>query len=199
MTSSTARSADRRFLRHAILPALLWVGQLALAADLRDVEVERDEDRYRLESEAWFDASPEEMFRVLSDYDLFEKFTSALVETRNIEPDEKGRPQFFARMEGCVLLFCKSFVRRGHLELDPHSEIVAVADPAQSDFKYCHERWRLVREGEGTLLIYTFEMEPGFWVPPVVGPYVIMRTLRDGGRDAIDRIEALAQGREPKP
>jgi hypothetical protein len=33
----------------------------------------------------------------------------------------------------------------------------------------------------------------------VVGPYVIMRTLRDGGRDAIDRIEALAQGREPKP
>jgi len=35
-------------------------------------------------------------------------------------------------------------------------------------------------------------------VPPVIGPYYIKRTLRDGGRDAVDRIEALAQGREPK-
>jgi hypothetical protein len=33
----------------------------------------------------------------------------------------------------------------------------------------------------------------------VIGPYLIKRTLRDDGRDAIDRIEALAQGREPKP
>ncbi len=177
---------------------LLWIGSIGVTAELRDIEVARDEDRYRLVSEAWFAASPEDMYRVLSDYDLFEQFTSAFVEARNIEPDEQGRPRFFARMEGCVLLFCKSFVRRGHLELEPPSEIVAVVDPAVSDFKHSHERWRLVRDGDGTLLVYTFEMEPGFWVPPVIGPYVIMRTLRDEGRDAIDRIEALAQGREPK-
>ncbi|MEX0975856.1 MAG: SRPBCC family protein [Woeseia sp.] len=198
MTSSATSPAGRKILRCTFGLILLWFGAISVAAELRDIEVERDEDRYRLVSEAWFAASPEDMYRVLSDYDLFEKFTSAFVEARNIEPDEQGRPRFFARMEGCVLLFCKSFVRRGHLELAPHSEIVAVVDPAVSDFKYCHERWRLVRDGDGTLLVYTFEMEPGFWVPPVIGPYVIMRTLRDGGRDAIDRIEALAQGREPK-
>ncbi len=198
MTSSATRPVCRRFSRCILGLTLLWLGSIAAAAELRDVEVERDEDRYRLVSEAWFAASPEDMYRVLSDYDLFEKFSSAFVEARNIEPDEQGRPRYFARTEGCVLLFCKSFVRRGHLELEPHSEIVAIADPAVSDFKHCHERWRLEREGDGTLLIYTFEMEPGFWVPPVIGPYVIMRTLRAEGRDAIDRIEALAQGREPE-
>jgi hypothetical protein len=74
-----------------------------------------------------------------------------------------------------------------------------VAEPAKSDFKFSRERWRLVKDGEGTLLIYDFEMEPAFWVPPVIGPYVIKRSLASGGVDAIDRIEALAQGRTPKP
>ena len=46
-------------------------------------------------------------------------------------------------------------------------------------------------------MIYNFEMDLGFWVPPVIGPYYIKRTLKRGGEDAIQRIEALAQGRDP--
>jgi hypothetical protein len=55
-----------------------------------------------------------------------------------------------------------------------------------------------VPEGEGTLMIYEFEMVPDFWVPPVIGPFYIMRALRSGGERAIDRIEALARGKEPE-
>jgi hypothetical protein len=176
---------------------LVLAARLAVPADLRTIEVEREDDRYSLRSEAYFAASRAELYRVLTNYDLFEQFSSAYVETRNVEEDEKGRPRFFTRMQGCVLLFCRSFVRRGYLLLTPKSEIVAVAEPEDSDFNYSRERWRLQTEGEGTLLIYDFEMEPGFWVPPVIGPYVIKRSLRTGGSDAIDRIEALALGRTP--
>ena len=41
-------------------------------------------------------------------------------------------------------------------------------------------------------MIYEFEMEPDFWVPPVIGPYYIKRALRSGGMNAIKRIERLA-------
>jgi hypothetical protein len=129
---------------------------------------------------------------LLIDYEKFEKFTSAIVESSNVEPDEKGRPGFYARMEGCVLLFCKSFIRNGYLLLTPMTEIVAIADPEESDFKYSRERWQLIPEGEGTLMIYDFEMEPAFWVPPVIGPFFIQRTLRRGANRAVDRIERLA-------
>ena len=169
-----------------------------MPAVLRTVEVDREENRYSLRSEAYFAASREDLYRVLTNYDLFEQFSSAYVETRNVEEDEQGRPRFFARMQGCVLLFCKEFVRHGYLLLKPNSEIVAIAEPEGSDFDYSRERWRLKPEGDGTLLIYDFEMEPGFWVPPVIGPYVIKRSLRAGGGDAIDRIEALALGRTPE-
>jgi hypothetical protein len=191
------QTAKRKLSGSALGLLLVLAARLAVPADLRTIEVEREDDRYSLRSEAYFAANRADLYRVLTNYDLFEQFSSAYVETRNVEEDEQGRPRFFTRMQGCVLLFCRSFVRRGYLLLTPKSEIVAVAEPEDSDFNYSRERWRLQTEGEGTLLIYDFEMEPGFWVPPVIGPYVIKRSLRAGGSDAIDRIEALALGRTP--
>jgi hypothetical protein len=47
-------------------------------------------------------------------------------------------------------------------------------------------------------MIYDFEMEPGFWVPPIIGPFVIKRALRASGGNAVGRIEAVALGKEPK-
>lgn len=177
---------------------LLSCGGPAYAADLREVLVERDEDHYTLKSSAWFEVSPDALYAVLTNHDLFTRFTSAIVESRNVEPDEHGRPRFYSRMEGCVVLFCKSFIRKGHLELEPQTVIVAISDPDESDFKLSREQWELVPENDGTLLIYEFEMEPDFWVPPVIGPFYIMRALRSGGEKAINRIEALAMGKEPK-
>ncbi|MEX2496609.1 MAG: SRPBCC family protein [Woeseia sp.] len=167
------------------------------AADLRSVEVEREDDRYLLTSEAWLAASREEVYRVLTDYDLFVQFSSAYVESRNLEADARGRPRFFTRLQGCLLFYCRSVVRHGYLLLKPGSEIIAIADPEGSDFEYSRERWRLESEEGGTLLRYDFETIPRMWVPPVIGPYVIKRSLRSNGVEAIGRIEALARGRTP--
>ncbi|HEX7062750.1 MAG TPA: SRPBCC family protein [Woeseiaceae bacterium] len=188
-----------------MIPRLLHTSMLLLAAggaaaaDLREISVEYENDRYYLQSEVWFAAPREEIYRVLTDYDDYERISSAFVEAYDVAPDEQGRPRFFTRMEGCLLLFCRSVERFGYLLLQPREEIVAVTEPARSDFKFCRERWRLERDGEGTLLYYDFEMEPDFWVPPVIGPWIIKRTLAHDGMDAIGRIEALALGKTPKP
>lgn len=183
-----------------VLPALLLVlvTSAAGAADLKDVTVDRVDGRYVLTSETLMDASQQEVYAVLTNYDLFLKFSSAFTESRNVEPDEEGRPQFYNRMEGCVLMFCVSFERFGHLVLTPRSYIVAIVDPEKSDFKHSVESWELVEDDDKTLLIYKFEMEPAFWVPPLIGPFYIRRALRAGAVDAVDRIEAIAQGREPE-
>jgi hypothetical protein len=184
-------------------PALLLAGCLcscapALAADLQEVTVERVEDRYRLRSETLFDASAASLYVVLTDYDQFEKISSVFTVSRSIGPDELGRPQFYNAMEGCVLFFCVSFERYGHLELDPETRIRAIVDPDRSDFKYSVESWQLLEADGRTRLIYEFEMEPAFWVPPVIGPFYIRRALRAGAVRAVDRIEAMALGKEPE-
>ncbi len=179
--------------------ALLCAASAAMTADLRNISVEYEDSRYYVVSEVWLAAPPEDVYRVLTDYDLFVRFTSAFVETYDVAPDEQGRPRFYTRMQGCMLLYCKVLERAGYLLLEPQSEIVAVAVPEKSDFRYCRERWRLVEESGGTLMRYDFEMEPDFWVPPVIGPWIIKRTLREDGIDVIDRIESLARGETPKP
>ena len=180
-----------------LLGAVLFLQSFALrSAELQDVQVDLRNERYFLNSTVYFDVSPQALYAVVSDFDKFDKFTSAIVESRNTGPDEYGRPGFYSRMEGCVLLFCKSFVRNGYLLLTPIAEIVAIANPGESDFKFSHERWQLISDREGTLLIYDFEMEPDFWVPPIIGPFVIQRALRSGAVRAVNRIEKLAQAVE---
>ena len=185
-------SFHAKILSVTLAALLLLSSGPSRSADLRDVEVDLVDARYRLTSETYFDVTPDALYAVLSDFELFEQFTSAIVESRNLDPDDLGRPGFFARMEGCVLFYCKSFVRVGHVSLSPIDEIIAVADPEESDFLFSREVWTLVPEGEGTVMIYDFELEPAFWVPPVVGPIYIQSVLRKGAERAVDRIEALA-------
>jgi ribosome-associated toxin RatA of RatAB toxin-antitoxin module len=187
-----------KFLAILLGAALMPQSPAPQAAELIDVQVDLRNKRYRLYSEVQFDVGPKALYELLIDYEKFEKFTSAIVESKNIEPDERGRPGFYARMEGCVLLFCKSFIRNGYLLLTPIAEIVAIANPEESDFEFSRERWQLIPDSNGTLMIYDFEMEPAFWVPPVIGPYFIQRTLRRGAHRAVDRIEALAIAIEPE-
>ena len=171
---------------------LLLQGLPAVAAELRDVVVKKEGDRYHLTSVTYFDATQSQLYNTLIDFDKYPLFSSAFVEAENREPDEQGRPRFYTRMEGCAMLFCKTYIRVGYLELQPKFAIVAMVDPEESNFAYSRERWQLIPEGEGTLMIYNFEMEPGFWVPPIIGPYVIKRALRSGGSNAVNRIEAVA-------
>ena len=102
-------------------------------------------------------------------------------------------------MQGCVLLYCHTFVRRGYLLLTPKHDIIAVSEPEKSDFEFSREQWQLSAEGEGTVMIYQFEMEPSFWLPPFIGPYYLKRVLKSGSIRTIQRIEAIARGERPMP
>lgn len=172
---------------------LLFLSGLALAADLRNVSVERIDGVYTMRSEVWFDASIEQMYAVLLDWDLSTEFSSVVVESRNLEPDEQGRPQFYNRNEACVAFFCKSFERFGFVEHKPHEFIRAAIYPEKSDFHVSDEHWTFREEGDGTMVHYELAFKPKFFVPPLIGPYLIKRKLRNDSGDALDRIEAIAR------
>jgi len=172
---------------------LLCVTATAGAAEMRSVEVDRIEGRYVMRSEVRFAASVEAVYSVFANYDLSTQFSGAIVESRNIKAVQGGQPGFYILNRGCVLFFCKSFERYGYVELEPYKIIRASIDPERSDFHLSNESWRFERDGTGTVVTYDLEFKPKFWVPPVIGPYVIKRKLRDDGGDAVDRIEAIAQ------
>ncbi len=173
---------------------LLAVSALtAGAAEMRSVEVEKIDGRYVMRSEVHFAASVEAVYSVFANYDLSTQFSGAIVEARNIDAEEGGLPGFYVRNRGCVLFFCTSFERYGYVEREPYKIIRASVDPARSDFHLSNESWQFESEGQGTVVTYDLEFEPKFWVPPVIGPYVIKRKLRDDGGEAVKRIESIAR------
>ncbi len=180
----------------ACLPLLLSLLPLnaAVAADMRSVEVDYEDGYYTMQSEVWFDASIEQVWEVFRQWDLSTQFSSAIVDARDIEPDETGRAGYYIRHKGCVLFFCLSFERHGYVEHEPLSVLRAFADPERSDFSRADETWTFVPENGGTVVTYHLDMKPKFWVPPGIGPWVIKRKLKNDGGDAIDRIEKIAQG-----
>ncbi|HNP37855.1 MAG TPA: SRPBCC family protein [Woeseiaceae bacterium] len=169
----------------------------AIAADLKSIIVEYEDGVYTVDSEVWFDADQRAVYAVFADWDLAVRFSSAIVESRNTAPDADGNPGYFVRNEGCILFFCKSFVRNGTVRSQPISLLQASADPAHSDFELSDERWSFRSEDGGTIVNYSLKMKPAFWVPPLIGPYLIKRKLRNDSGDALNRIEQIAKDWKP--
>ena len=183
-------SAAKALLLLALLPLT------ASAAELSRIDVDYEGGVYTVESEVRFDAGQHALYAVMSDWDIATQFSNAFVASHNIAPDETGRSGFYVRNHGCVLFYCKTFERSGYVQRDPDRLIEASADPARSDFEFSDERWLFRRDGDTTVVNYSLRMKPSFWIPPLIGPYVIKRKLRDDSADALDRIERMAQQRE---
>jgi hypothetical protein len=74
-------------------------------------------------------------------------------------------------------MFCKRVVQVQDVTRPGEYVIEAVIVPSVSDFRSGFARWQLRPQGESTLLSFSHRFEPDFWVPPVIGPWIIKRTL----------------------
>ncbi len=182
-------------MRAALVVLLAAVGLplTVQAAEMRSLNVDYADKRYTMRSEVWFDAPIEHVYDVFRRWDLSTQFSSAIVESRDMQPDDLGRPQYYVRNRGCVLFFCVTAERQGYVESRPTEVLRAFANPETSDFLLSNETWTFAEENGGTVVVYHLQMRPKFWVPPGIGPYLIKRKLKNSGGDAIDRIELIAR------
>ena len=133
------------------------------------------------------------VFQALTDYEHFSDLSSRYIESRFIDPAPNGQLRIYTQVEGCVWFFCRTVSRYAQLELNPDIHITATVEPEESDVSYGVEVWELEAVQGGTQVSYRHDMEPKFWVPPVVGLWAIRRALNKDALSAAERIEALAQ------
>ncbi len=68
--------------------------------------------------------------------------------------------------------------------------------PEHSDLKFGFARWDLESQEGGTRVVYDMKMKPDFWIPPLIGSYLLKRSLTKAGGKAAQRVEDLALGKE---
>jgi hypothetical protein len=187
--------------RTAAAFAALAASAAAVAVTMDQLEVKRQRSRYSLEAEARLAASPEAIYAVLTDFEDngYSRISRAYKESRYLEPAADGTPLVYTRLEGCALWHCMSLERTERLETKAPHWIKSTTLPEGSNFKHSTSEWVLERDGENTKMTYKLEMEPDFFVPPVVGPWYLKRTLSQGGQRAVVRIERLARQLDGRP
>jgi hypothetical protein len=187
-------------LRKTLVLVAIGVGyaSASMPATLRNVDVSRRQERYRVVADTHLAASPEAIYKVLMDFDedRYQRISDIYKESSYLPPDTDGTPLVYTRVEGCLLRYCRSMSRVERLEVVTPQFIRSRTVPERSDFKYSMSEWTFEPEGDGTRLTYLMEMEPDFWLPPFVGPWFLKRTLVRGAPAAIDQIELLAQQEE---
>jgi len=176
------------------------VAGYGFSATLKTVDVKRNHDRYQVVADTHLAATPSAIYAVLMDFDhdRYQQISEIYKESRYLPPDADGTPLVYTRVEGCLLLFCRSMRRVERIEVMKPRFIRATAVPERSDFNYSLAEWTLEPEGDGTRVVYRMEMEPAFWLPPFVGPWFLKRTLLHGAPAAVGRIEELAQALEQR-
>jgi hypothetical protein len=184
----------------ALAAAGLWLlAAGAGAAEFRTLELIRQEKTFRVESDVYLAAPPSGVYRVLSDYDDFERLSSVFVDSRMLEPIENGTGIVFFHMKGCVLFFCREVQLIERIDVEPETRIEVTIIPERSEMRRGWASWDIEPDGEGTLVRYVAEVEPEFWIPPLIGPLVIRAVLLTRGARAARRLEALAAGRPIPP
>lgn len=191
-------TSDSSRLARGAAATLMLAGALGSAgpaggAELKDVQVTVKDGRYYVVAEMTVDAPLEATFNALVEYDRFDEHSDIYVKTRYLDPATDGTPRVFTRIEGCVLGFCRGVERIMLLEATPFDVVRAtVESESDGNLRYGRETWALSPTEEGTLIIYHHELELGFWLPPLIGPWAVRRALHWGASDVVQTLEDIA-------
>lgn len=179
-------------MRILLIPLLVLPALLA-AAEIRSVQMQKLGKSYQVRAETYLQARPEYVFATLMDYDEFHRLTRGITSTRWLQETHQGMPLAYTRIDSCVAFFCRSLEKVEAVRVISAEHFETEVLPHKSDFRSYRTRWLLTAEGTGTRIVYELEMEPDFWVPPLVGPWAIRRKAESSALEIAERIEYLAE------
>jgi len=170
------------------------------AADFRTLDVSRQDDRYQVQAVVYLAAPPQAVYAVLTDYEHFTRISASIEASRRVKQLDADDALVYTDTRFCALFFCRHVKEMQKVTRVPPFDIVSTVLPEQSDnVKSGSASLHMQAEGEGTLLHWQIELQPGFWVPPLIGPLLVERSLKAEGHRSAAGVEKLARERAHLP
>ena len=136
------------------------------------------------------DADYDSVYSTLLDFENLKDLTDSIKESELLESEDDVHIVRM-RSEGCVLFICQSVIQVSTVTELGRGYIKSVVDPKKSDLSYGKVLWQIIDEDETTKIIYDADIIPGFWIPPLIGPYILKSRLVEEGEDTINGIERV--------
>ncbi len=165
------------------------------AGEIESANVEHAGNNYRLDLVMQIEAGREGIVALLMDHENFKQLSKVMLESGLVQdaPEDKTRRRLVVKT--CIVFFCFKVVMVEDIEQPSEDSILAIMVPEESDFNYGRTEWQIEPLGPGRSKInYSFHLQPDFWVPPAIGPFLIKRKMIREARESILKMESLAAG-----
>jgi len=181
--------------------ALSWLALQAHAAQVRDVNVARQGEEFVITMRLVMDAPAPAVFRALQDYAALARYNPDLRAVRVEATGAPDRVRLFTTIHTCVLVFCKTMHQEQIMTATASADGgVLTADLVRGDFRRGQGRWTVgpcPTPRRATCMDIRIELVPAFWVPPLIGPWVIRRKMDEEARRTSAGLERTARATSP--
>jgi hypothetical protein len=189
----------RRKLCFGCALALAWAAMQAHAAQVLGVRVTRADGGFLIGMRIAIDAPAPAVFRALQDYSAMMRYNPDLRAVRVQSTGVPGRVRLFTTVHTCVLVFCKTLYQEQIMTAIAGAHggvLVAQLLPHGGAFKAGSGRWtvKACHSAPSTTCLHArIELVPAFWVPPVIGPWVLRRKMAEEASRTSAGLELMAR------
>ena len=174
---------------------ILWAALAAApatAAEILRTDVRHDGGMYTVEFEVRLQARERAVRALMTDYAQLTRLSDTVIVSEVVQQHANGKQRIRLLLNACVLFFCKNIKKIEDVETLASGDIITEAIPQDSDFSRAIERWQIMPDATHTRVRYQAQMVPSFFVPPLIGPFVIKSKIRDELRASMYKLEQLA-------
>jgi len=159
---------------------------------LPEIEVVEHGGVYQIKVVAKIKAPAHYVRYVLTDYTHIYRLNPSIIESEVLKYDDDGSVSVKIKVIGCAAYFCEELTRVEKVRLLPSGDIYAVIDPEQSQFKSGKTHWRIKSLGDDSQVTYISDMEPDILIPPVVGKFLIKKSIRHEMQSSFENLEKIS-------
>jgi hypothetical protein len=159
--------------------------------DVERAETQYKDREYRVDLDLVLHASAARVEAVLRDYNHYPLLDADILEAKVLERPDAVTVMLYTKLRACAGLFCRT-VKRVERVQESAFELLAVAVEERSDVSGSTHTVLQTVSG-GTRVQYRTAVVPKFWVAPIFGRSMMLRTLRESSLDLFRQIELRAQ------
>jgi len=157
-----------------------------------EIEINEHSGAYHIKVVALIAAPASYVRDVLTDYRLIYRLNPSIIESDVLKQDDDGAINVRTKVVGCAAYFCEELDRVEKVRLLPSGDLQAEIIPELSQFKSGKTLWRIKPVGDYCEVTYVSDMEPDIYIPPVVGKFLIKKSIREEMQISFTNLEKIS-------
>lgn len=176
-------------MKYIICVLLFWLNACVISY-ATEVNVRYEDKTYYLNAEFIVDASQARVMAVLTDFENIADLNPAIIESELQDSIKQKGLRVKTVIKDCILFFCKSITRVEDITKTGNEKLEAFVLPMLSDLRSGYAVWVLTQNPSGTMVKYDANMQPKFWIPPIIRSYLLKKKFK---QRVIESVELLQQ------